>query len=190
MSRHLRVSSQEIEGKSQKPEGRRDVSSRSSNPASCPSPMTHCPLRHPSLSPGLFLSSALCLLSLLPPAYAHKTQVAGDVAGVWHIDPNHNPKAGESARIWVALTRRGGQILPLNQASCRMSVFNQPRKAGDKPLVQPVLSAINAERYRGIPGATVTFPKVGLYQLELNCSPKTSGNFQPFRLVYDVTVAR
>jgi len=139
----------------------------------------------------LILTSVTVALCLLPTVtQAHKTQVAGDVAGIWHIDPNHNPKAGQSARVWVALTRRGGQIVPLSQTNCQMRVFNRPRRKTDKPILQPTLSAINAERYQGIPGTNVTFPRVGLYQLELNCSPRRAGAFQPFRLTYDVTVAR
>ncbi|MDX2231837.1 MAG: hypothetical protein NW220_19545 [Leptolyngbyaceae cyanobacterium bins.349] len=136
----------------------------------------------------LVLLSSVCLLPAA--ALAHKTQVVGDIAGIWHIDPNHNPRAGEAARVWVALTRRGGQILPLSQANCQMAVFNQPRNSRSKPILQPSLGPINAERFRGIPGARVTFPRIGQYQLELKCSPLKAGDFQPFRLTYDVTVAR
>ena len=142
-----------------------------------------------SLPPVFCLLSSFSLLSPAP-AFAHKTEVAGDVAGTWHVEPNHNPKAGQPAKVWIALTRKGGQLVPLSKASCRMTVYSQPRKAGDKPLLRPSLQAINAERYRGIPGATVTFPRVGLYQLELNCTPKNKGDFKPFRMKYDVTVAR
>jgi hypothetical protein len=139
----------------------------------------------------LFLALVVGGGSFLPAiAQAHKTQVVGDIAGIWHIDPNHNPKAGEPARVWVALTRRGGQIVPLSQTNCQMRVFNLPRRADAKPILQPPLTAINAERYQGIPGTNVTFPRVGLYQLELNCTPQQAGAFRPFRLTYDVTVAR
>lgn len=132
-----------------------------------------------------------CLLAVIAiPAIAHKVEVVGDVAGTWHIEPNHNPKAGTPARAWVALTRKGGQLVPLNQASCQMAVYAKPRKSRDQPILRPTVKAIAAERYQGIPGADITFPKVGLYQLQLNCSPKTKGSFQPFQMQYDVTVAR
>jgi len=134
------------------------------------------------------LSSTLCLIPLA--ALAHKTEVVGDIAGLWHVEPNHNPRARESARVWVALTRRGGELLPLSQANCQMAVYNRPRIAQDKPILQPPVVAINAEQYRGIPGANVTFPKVGLYQVELQCAPRKTGDFKPFRMNYDVTVAR
>lgn len=73
------------------------------------------------------------------PVLAHKTEVAGNVAGTWHIDPNDTPKAGEPARAWIALTRQGGDILPLNRANCQLAVYAQPRKPGDRPILQPTL---------------------------------------------------
>lgn len=130
-----------------------------------------------------------CALFAIP-SWAHEVEVAGEVAGIWHIEPNHNPKAGEPTTVWVALTRKGGQLLPLEQATCQLSVYTQPRKPGDQPLLQPPVKAIAAEQYQGIPAAEVRFPKTGLYQLQLSCSPKTTGAFQPFQMDYQVTVAQ
>ncbi len=70
-----------------------------------------------------------------------------------------------------------------------MTVFKSPRHPNNQPILQPALVPMNAERYRGIPSASVKFPQVGLYQLELSCTPKVSG-LQPFRLTYDVTVSQ
>jgi hypothetical protein len=132
-----------------------------------------------------------CLLALVGmPAVAHKVEVVGDVAGTWHIEPNHNPRVGVPARTWVALTRQGGALVPLSQANCQMAVYAKPRRSGDQPILRPTLRAIAAERYQGIPGTDITFPKVGLYQLQLSCTPKTKGSFQPFQMRYDVTVAQ
>lgn len=134
----------------------------------------------------LFLGVLLATL----PANAHKTEVSGDVAGVWHVEPNHRPIAGQTAQIWVALTRRGGQTLSLQEASCRMAVYREPRKADSKPISQPALTWINIEQYRGVPSAKVTLPMIGLYQAELNCSPKMAGSFKPFQMRYQLTVSR
>ncbi|BAZ15196.1 hypothetical protein NIES4071_70680 [Calothrix sp. NIES-4071] len=137
----------------------------------------------------LNLGWIIILASIISPAAAHNIQVKGDVAGLWHIEPNHSPKAGENARAWVGLTRKGGKILPLSQANCQMAVYSKPRKPNDKPILEPAVQAINAEKYQGIPGADIIFPSVGLYQLELNCTPKTEGDFRAFEMSYDVTVA-
>jgi hypothetical protein len=131
----------------------------------------------------------LALLLFAPAALAHNVEVAGGIAGTWHIEPDHNPKAGEPAKVWVALTRQGGEVLPFEQANCQMAVYEQPSTEGAKPILQPQLEAIAAEQYQGIPGADVVFPKPGLYQIKLNCTPKTEGSFAPFAMGSDVTVA-
>jgi hypothetical protein len=142
-------------------------------------------LQNPAKVCGWLIS----FVAIAVPALAHKTEVAGEVAATWHIDPNDLPKAGEPARAWIALTRRGGEILPLNQANCQLTVYAQPRKPDDRPILQPTLKPITAEQYQGIPGADLVFPKIGLYQLELDCTPQAEGDFQPFRFQHDVTIA-
>ncbi|MGB3263092.1 MAG: hypothetical protein WBA89_03960 [Microcoleus sp.] len=119
---------------------------------------------------------------------AHEVEVSGDVAATFHLEPNHNPRAGETARVWFALTRRGGQIIPLEQCNCKLAVYPKQHKQGDKPLMQPPLKAISAEKYRGIPGADIVFPKAGIYELQLSGTAKTAANFKPFKLSYTVTV--
>lgn len=136
-----------------------------------------------------FLRWMLFLVIFADPATAHNLKVTEDVAGTWHIEPNHSPKAGEPAKVWVALTRRGGAILPLEQANCQLGVYTAPRSQSDQPILRPTLEAIAIEKYQGIPGATVVFPKTGLYELELDCTPKSVKGFQRFHMAYEVTVA-
>ena len=54
--------------------------------------------------------------------------------------------------------------------------------------MQPPLKAISAERYKGIPGADIVFPKAGIYELELSGTAQNKANFKPFKLTYTVTV--
>lgn len=121
-------------------------------------------------------------------AYAHKTEVSGDVAGIWHLEPNHSPKAGEPAQVWIALTQAGGKVIPLKDCDCRLTVYAGPTIAAP-PLLEPPLVAIAAEQYQGIPGATLIFPTVGQYFLQLTGKPQAGATFQPFALSYTVTVA-
>ena len=122
------------------------------------------------------------------PALAHKTEVSGDVAGIWHLEPNHSPKAGEPAQVWVALTRQGGKVIPLEQCDCRLAVF-KANENEDAPVLQPELEPITAESFQGIPGAKVTFPEVGEYRLVLTGRPEGEGTFTPFELSYTTVVA-
>jgi hypothetical protein len=153
-------------------------------------------LSNKSKSLGLLVFMGLLVEAAIPSApqlnsisvLAHEVEVSGDVAATFHLEPNHNPRAGQPARVWFALTRRGGQIIPLEQCNCKLAVYLKERKEGDKPLMQPPLKAVFAERYKGIPGAEIVFPKAGIYQLELSGTAKTKANFKPFELSYTVTV--
>jgi hypothetical protein len=122
------------------------------------------------------------------PVFAHEVEVSGDVAATFHLEPNHNPRAGEKSRVWFALTRKGGKIIPLEQCNCQLAVYTSPHKESDKPLMQPQLEAISAEHYKGIPGATIVFPKAGIYDLEISGNAKPGATFKPFELNYTVTV--
>jgi hypothetical protein len=126
---------------------------------------------------------------LITPALAHNVEVSGDVAATFHLEPNHNPKAGEPAQVWFALTRKGGQIIPLEQCKCKLAVYSQPRSQDTSPVLEPPVKPISADGYQNIPGAEIVFPKVGAYEVELNGTPKAGANFKPFQLNYQVTVA-
>src|SRR4028119_1469413 len=99
---------------------------------------------------------------------AHEVEVSGDVAATFHLEPNHNPRAGQPARVWFALTRRGGQLIPLEQCNCKLAVYPKNHKYGDKPLMQPPLTAISAGKYKGDPGGNIVFPKAGIHELKLD----------------------
>lgn len=106
-----------------------------------------------------------------------------------HIEPADNPRAGEKALAWFALTRKGGAIIPLSQCQCELQVYRQPRRSQDVPLLMPALKAVAAESYQGIPAAELIFPQPGIYDLELQGKPIAGASFKPFQLKFTVTVA-
>jgi hypothetical protein len=114
---------------------------------------------------------------------AHTVKTASDVAATFHLEPSHNPKAGEPSQVWFALTKIGGAVVPLQNCDCQLVV-----QQNGQPIAQPTLQAINAEQYQGIPGSDVIFPAVGIYTLELNGKAKNGSDFQPFKFSYEVTV--
>jgi len=129
------------------------------------------------------------LIGVTPPTIAHQVQIATDVGGTIHIEPNDNPQAGTPGLAWFALTRKGGELIPLQACNCQLSVYKQPRQPGDTPVQQPSLQPVTAEGYQNIPGANITFPQVGAYELVLQGEPTTSEEFLPFELTFAVTVA-
>lgn len=140
------------------------------------------------LTPILLAGMSLMTLPLST-AVAHTTQISGDIAGTWHIEPNHSPKAGEPAQVWIALTKAGGELVPLDQCDCHLKVYSNSSSPTETPLLEPILQPVTSEQYQAIPGAEVIFPQVGLYELTLNGTPKAGATFKPFELRYSVTVA-
>lgn len=138
----------------------------------------------PKKSLGIVLLSAL----LAVPVAAHNVEVSEEVAATFHIEPNHNPRVGEPAQAWFALTRRGGKMIPLSECSCALAVYRLPRSADAQPVAKPSLEAIDAERFQGIPGASIVFPEAGAYELELQGTAKNGAEFAPFQLTYSVNV--
>ncbi|MBN3951223.1 MAG: hypothetical protein HWQ38_34040 [Nostoc sp. NMS7] len=137
----------------------------------------------------LFLSSLVISITNLYPVAAHQVEVAADVGATLHVEPNDNPSAGEPSQAWFALTRRGGKVIPLSQCNCRLAVYAKPYGAGEPPLLEPALEPVAAERYKGVPGAEIVFPKPGIYELQLNGKPVSGARFKPFKLKFEVTVA-
>ena len=139
-----------------------------------------------NLKPGI---GWLLLLILATPALAHQVDVAETVGGTLHITPNDMPRAGEGSLAWFALTRRGGEVIPLTDCDCKLAVYAQPYDAGDTPIAQPELTAVSAEGYTDIPGTEILFPRVGAYELVLMGQPNAAADFTPFELRFEVTVA-
>ena len=126
---------------------------------------------------------------LVAPALSHTVKVDGDVAATFHVEPHHNPVAGKPSLAWFALTRKGGQLVPLSQCNCQLAVYPIPHQEGKTPpLLKPALKTVDVDRYKGIMGATIAFPKAGQYELELSGTAKAPATFKPFMLSYTVTV--
>ena len=136
------------------------------------------------------IANSLLLVSILftTPTLAHKVEISNQVAGTLHIEPDDNPRIGEKVQAWFALTSRGGKIIPLSECDCQLSIYTLPRSQGDRPIVNPILQAVNVGKYQEIPGAFITFPKIGSYELEITGSANNGANFQDFKLNYAVNV--
>ncbi len=134
----------------------------------------------------------VCLLAFFSllgtPATAHQVQRVGEVSGLLHIEPQDNLKAGRSTLIWIALTSRGGQIIPLARCDCHLTVYRAPHAAGSPALQTPPLRAISVRQYQGILGAKIVFPTAGAYELDLSGAPRAGGKFKSFsKMSYTVT---
>jgi hypothetical protein len=135
----------------------------------------------------LTVFSIPAIAQLTPKVIAHNVEISEEVAATFHIEPDHNPQVNQPTTAWFALTRRGGSSIPLSQCNCILQVYPVPRAHDAKPLSKPALIPLNVEKYREIPGAKITFPQVGAYELEISGTAKDE-SFSPFKLTYTVNV--
>lgn len=134
--------------------------------------------------PTLIAAGLLTGLVALP-ALAHEVQVSKDVGATLHIEPNDIALAGTPTDVWFALTKAGGTVIPLDDCECRLTLYDGQANVIEEPALIP----ISAEGFNEIPGATVTFPEVGVYELRLQGMPKEGVQFTPFELSFETTVA-
>jgi hypothetical protein len=134
----------------------------------------------------LYLSGLITLILLPLPAWGHKVKTDAQVGATIHFEPDDRPKSQEPTKIWFALTKKGGTVIPLKDCQCQLRIKQLPSQ---QQLATPQLQAINVEKYQDIPSTTVLFPQAGAYVLELTGQSMKPGDFQPFKLEFDATVA-
>ena len=133
------------------------------------------------------LTSVTSVMMATTAAIAHEVRTSQEVGGTIHIEPNDRPIAGKKSTIWVALTKRGGEIIPYAKCNCRMEV----RSLSDRNIRFTVRNSLAIiERYLGLPSLEVTFPQVGRYELKLSGSAKNGQDFPPFELTFTTNVGR
>lgn len=118
---------------------------------------------------------------------AHEVKTSQEVGGTIHIDPNDRPVVGQKTRIWIALTKRGGEIIPYEKCNCRMEVQSLTDRS-IKFMIADSMSII--DRFLGLPSLAVTFPQVGRYELKLIGTPRNNAGFDPFVLVFNTNVGK
>jgi hypothetical protein len=120
-------------------------------------------------------------------AIAHEVKTSNEVGGTIHIEPNDRPIAGKKSRIWIALTKRGGEIIPYEKCDCRLEVRSLTNKSIKFAVPK---SASILDRYLGLPSIEVTFPEVGRYELRLSGSAKGDVDFPDFDLTFSTNVSK
>lgn len=122
-----------------------------------------------------------------PVRIAHEVKTSQEVGGTIHIEPNDRPVAGKKSRIWIALTKRGGEIIPYGKCNCQLEV----RSLTDRNIKFTVANPLAIiERYLGLPSMEVTFPQVGRYELRLSGSAREGEDFSPFELTFTTNVGK
>ncbi len=142
--------------------------------------------------------SSILLILIATPVLAHSVQMSGDVGAIMHIEPHDDPHANKPTTVWFILTHKGGRVITLSKCNCQLAVYAVPHDQHALPLFSPVLKPVTGDQYKGIPGADITFPQVGEYELKLSGYPKYPHNpkehlpyndrFTAFTITYKVIV--
>ncbi len=122
-----------------------------------------------------------------PVLIAHEVRTSNAVGGTIHIEPNDRPISGQKTRVWIALTKRGGEIIPYEKCNCRLEVRSLTNK--NIKFTAPKFASI-LDRYLGLPSMEVTFPEVGRYELRLRGEPKGDQDFSEFELIFTTNVGK
>lgn len=140
-----------------------------------------------STKAAVFLAVVTLVMITNNVAIAHEVKTSQEVGGTIHIEPNDRPIAGKKSRIWIALTKRGGEIIPYAKCNCRLEV----RSLSDRNIKFTVANPLRIlESYLGLPSMEVTFPQVGRYELKLSGSAREGEDFQPFELTFTTNVGK
>ena len=137
------------------------------------------------VAPLFFLATP----GLISPGLAHQIKSDGDVGGTIHIEPNEPPHTGVPSQVWLGLARRGGELISPDRCHCTLSVYASPVEPGEAPLQQATLDGSTIQNFEAAFDRDMTFPDVGIYELVVQGQPKTAGEFEPFELRFNVTVA-
>jgi len=110
-----------------------------------------------------------------------------DVAAVFHIEPEHNPRAGKPSLTWFALTRKGGQLILLQQCNCQLAVYRTASgrlptidEANAQASISPAVSRHSWSGYHISQSRNL--------RAEVEWHTESRESFKPFALTYEVTV--
>ena len=117
-----------------------------------------------------------------PAAQAHTLTHDHNISAVLHVDPDDDPIIGQPANFYFDFTDKT-KNLSFTNCDCQAVISQGRRVISTIPLS---LSQLRPT----IPGFTYTFPQKGIYAVVLTGRPKIPGEFQSFRLEYDLSITR
>lgn len=126
----------------------------------------------------LFIFGSLVISHWLfvTPVFAHFLETDGEIGAVLHINPSDDPVAGTESTMFFDIKDKSNKF-KLENCICTFSVS----------LDDQNLSTQKFEPSEFTGNVVYTFPKKGVYQLELT-GDSTDNSFPSFRLAYDTRV--
>ena len=125
----------------------------------------------------------LMLFGLVGQARAHSFLTDRDITVLLHTNPDDDPIVGQPAAVLLQVTDSTNKYSS-SKCDCEISIAE-----GNKVLFAgPLLYIVGASVYDLT--APFTFPEKAVYQITVTGKPKVVGEFQDFRVEYDLRVDR
>jgi hypothetical protein len=132
----------------------------------------------------------LFLLAFYVPLFADAHQIKTDhgITVLLHVDPSDEPFSGTTTRMYLVFTNKD-QIDP-DQCDCIAYIAPYSKLDNIKEEGTHFNFSTQTERVMGSYSISHVFPRHDVYAVVLEGSPKEGASFEPFRIVYDLRVAR
>lgn len=131
------------------------------------------------------LCIAICfLLSSFTVAKAHVLESSAPIGAILHVVPDDDPYAGTNTDLIFEVNDTAGAFDPA-QCYCTIQVLQDDTVVTSKRIDGYDLNAAAKTLY-----ATVVFPEIGVYKVQLIGDPVTHDVFAEFMLEYEVRVVR
>ncbi|MFI5157626.1 MAG: hypothetical protein ACHQF4_02105 [Sphingobacteriales bacterium] len=112
---------------------------------------------------------------------AHTLKIDGDIGVILHTDPDDDPIAGQPTGLYFEITDRTKKFDPAN-CDCKFEVVQNGKEIFSEELFDP------GQQVQSTPVVKYTFEAKGVYDIILQGTPKINGQFQPFKLDYNLRV--
>ncbi len=132
----------------------------------------------------------LFLLVFYVPFHAEAHQIKTDhgITVLLHVDPSDEPLSGTTTRMYLAFSSKTVVFKP---GDCNCFIYVAPYEKLDTIKEEGVrIDVASMEKILSSSSFTYTFPRHDIYAVVLEGSPKENATFEPFRIVYDLRVAR
>jgi hypothetical protein len=119
---------------------------------------------------------------------AHQIKTDHGITVMLHVDPSDEPFSGTTTRMYLVFTNKD-QIDP-DQCDCIAYIAPYSKLDNIKEEGTHFDFSTETERVMGSYSISHVFPRHDVYAVVLEGSPKEGATFEPFRIVYDLRVAR
>ncbi len=134
----------------------------------------------------LFFAVFLLLFSVFTlPVSAHVLKTDGDIGAVLHVNPDDDPVVGEETNFFFEFKDRKNKFAPVN-CNCIVSIAD----SGGKDVFTGNLFENDSNPSLESASFGFVFPKKDIYKITVSGAPKVEGQFQSFKLSYDLRVAK